>query len=76
MKIDVPTQMMNDDIIEAEYSFWRFRMWNEGYGSYDDIAWAVKRHVLIPFHNPHLTANLRKWFIRRFGPSAKEEDDE
>lgn len=61
---------------EFAYMIWRFSIWTEGYGTYEDIDWAVKWHILRPLNHPVKTARIRRWIIRRFGPSAREKDEE
>jgi hypothetical protein len=47
------------------YATWRMDMWLEGYGSYEDIEWAVRWRILRPFSRPKRTKAIRKWIIRK-----------
>jgi hypothetical protein len=58
------------------YSIWRMEMWLEGYGSYQEIDWAVEHHILKPFHKPGMTSGIRKWILRKFGPNARADRPE
>ncbi|MBA4399847.1 MAG: hypothetical protein C0396_08285 [Anaerolinea sp.] len=64
---------MSEAEIQLAFALWRMQMWRKGFGSYTDIEWAVRWGVLQPFHTPKRTACLRKWIIRKFGPSSKEK---
>lgn len=66
---------MNDDpIIELAFAAWRFDMWIAGYGTYEDIHWAVHWRLLRPFRKPgrirgaiaRRIIQLRKRIIERF----------
>lgn len=65
---------MNDDpVIELAFAAWRFDMWIAGYGTYEDIHWAIRWRILRPFHKPGLirgaiakkAIRLRKRIIER-----------
>lgn len=58
---------------EVASAIWRFKIYYEGYGTYTDIDWAVKKHILTPYEHPKRTARIRKWLIKKFGPSLRGE---
>lgn len=66
---------MNHYIAKIAYIFWKGKMFDAGYGTPEDIDWAVKWHILQPFEHPVITAGIRMWIIRKFGPSAREKDE-
>jgi hypothetical protein len=46
------------------YSEWRLMMWMDGYGTYQDIDWAVQKKLLsYPITNPRFR-ELIKFIIR------------
>jgi hypothetical protein len=44
--------MSDDPVIQLAFAAWRFDMWIAGYGSYEDIHWAVRWRLLRPFRRP------------------------
>jgi len=44
--------MSDEFAIQAAFAFWRMDMWLDGYGTYDDIEWAVRWRILRPFRKP------------------------
>jgi len=53
-------------------------MWIEGFGSYEDIEWAVNWKILTPFKKPKpgIITDIRKWLIRRFRAHLVKEDED
>lgn len=49
--------------IKLAYTLWRWQMWFEGYGSYEDIEWATRYRIVTPFRDPRKTAKPRKLII-------------
>jgi hypothetical protein len=44
--------MSDDPIIQLAFAAWRFDMWAAGFGTYEDIHWAVNWRLLRPFRKP------------------------
>lgn len=66
--------MSNDPVIELAFAAWRFDMWIAGYGTYEDIHWAVRWRLLRPFRKPgwirsriaKRVIRARKWLMEWF----------
>lgn len=52
-------------VVELAHTIWRYNMRRWGYGSDDDIDWAVKRHLLIPLQHPFWPCSVIIKFIIR-----------
>lgn len=58
---------MRDPTYDLAFVLWRFQMWLEGYGTYEEIAWAVEHHILRPLHVPgKIWGSFARWMIRRY----------
>lgn len=61
-------------VYALSYALWRFEMWAAGFGTYEQIEWAVRRRILTPFVGAKdmRFTRLRKWLIKKFYRSPYE----